>query len=89
MIESDSSLGDGRTGCAVILKDVSKFVQSSVNDTLLTTSSREMRLRDGDVLKFGAATETFTLVFDPINIGTSSSADFTELVPPGRRCGVV
>ncbi len=73
----------------VILKDVSKFVQTAVNNVLLTPTSREVNLRHGDVLKFGAAQDTFRIEFDPIILAISDTDKSESLMSLCTQSGVV
>ena len=60
------------------LSDVSKFVQTSVNGTLLTPTNRTVVLKHCDVLNFGAATDSFTVEYDPFILVSASLESDTD-----------
>ena len=72
----------------VRIKDVSKFVQTSVNGALLTPAQRELELNDGDILTFGACTETFRLTWDPVRIIVAQSSISHEIKMLAISCDV-
>lgn len=59
---------------SITLKDVSKFVQTSVNGNLLSNSNRIVALHHGDSLVFGASSDTFSVVFDPLVLMTQEQS---------------
>ena len=71
------------------LKDVSKFVQTTINGKLLTVSHRECSLEDGDQIIFGACTDKFTVRWEPIVFRLSRSLDETNLAITAQNAGVV
>lgn len=70
----------------VMIRDVSKFVQTQVNGNLLTVHRREQHLNTGDVVIFGSCHETFILVYEPVVIvvadesASTSETDFGVIV---------
>jgi hypothetical protein len=52
-----------RINSTLVLKDVSKFVQTTLNGKLLTCKQREVALNPGDVVQFGACPDTFSVEY--------------------------
>jgi hypothetical protein len=80
---ADIEVKDG----SVILKDVSKFVQTSVNGNLLTSSNRSVTLQHNDVLTFGACPDKFEVKYDPFNVCVESPEIANKL--KSRNCGIL
>ena len=55
------SYKDGFLNTSLTLKDVSKFVQTSVNSRLLSADERQLSLTPGDIIQFGACRDSFTV----------------------------
>lgn len=76
--------------CSTVkLKDVSKFVQTSVNGTLLTQSNRLVTLHTDDVLSFGACTDTFILKWDPYILMVTEESQVESLKQQALNAGVL
>lgn len=71
------------------LRDVSKYVQTTVNGTLLTASQREITLQDGDQLLFGACPDVFSLKWDPIVFRLSRLLSDPVIAESARDAGIV
>jgi hypothetical protein len=72
----------------VVLKDVSKFVQTAVNGKLLTTENRVVVLKDKDVVTFGAFPESFVVEYRPFLLACVSSDSLGEFKNQAESCGV-
>ena len=74
---------------SVTLKDVSKFVQTSVNGALLSQSNRLVTLMPDDVLSFGACPDTFALRWDPYILMVTEASQIELLKHQALNCGLV
>jgi hypothetical protein len=79
---------DVSTENKVVIKDVSKFVQTAVNGRLLTPDERTVVLLDQDVLTFGAYPDTFHLEFDPFVLACLSEGDIERFGNEAVQAGV-
>ncbi len=61
VIVSTCSYSAGRINSSLVMKDVSKFAQTTVNGHLLSSKQREVTLKPGDVVQFGACPDTFSI----------------------------
>jgi hypothetical protein len=73
----------------VKLKDVSKFVQTTVNGNLLTPSEREITIQNGDEIVFGASQDKFILKWDPIILRLSKSLCNHNVIESAKNAGLV
>ncbi len=63
---STCSYTESSSNTSLVLRDVSKFVQTSVNGDLLSSNQRDVSLKQGDVIQFGACRDSFTVHYKPI-----------------------
>ena len=88
VIVKTCSYNDSTLNTTLKLKDVSKFVQTTVNGRLLSSNEREVSLNPGDVILFGACRDSFTVNYRRIVSYVEDLEEKPEIQSLAFRTGI-